>query len=125
MRMVVFTSSTDNITLKIDPAVVLATRKSGDDKVLELKLYVDGQMTKHIAAADPNTQYAPKESTTLTGSPKAPTTAAVTNTTQIASTAFCTGGGDSAQQCAGPESVAGKSGSDRNVKGPNSSANGK
>ena len=88
VRMVLITSSTDNITLKIDPAVVLATRKYVDDKVLELKLYVDDQMAKHIAAADPHTQYAPKESPTLTGTPKAPTAAAGTNTTQIASTAF-------------------------------------
>jgi len=88
VRMVLITSSTDNITLKIDPAVVLATRKYVDDKVLELKLYVDDQMAKHIAAADPHTQYAPKESPTLTGTPKVPTAAAGTNTTQIASTAF-------------------------------------
>ncbi|QBX80583.1 phage tail protein [Citrobacter tructae] len=88
VRMVLITSSTDNITLKIDPAVVLATRKYVDDKVLELKVYVDDQMAKHIAAADPHTQYAPKESPTLTGTPKAPTAAAGTNTTQIASTAF-------------------------------------
>lgn len=88
VRMVLITSSTDNITLKIDPAVVLATRKYVDDKVLELKVYVDDQMAKHIAAADPHTQYAPKESPTLTGMPKAPTAAAGTNTTQIASTAF-------------------------------------
>lgn len=88
VRMVLITSSTDNITLKIDPAVVLATRKYVDDKVLELKVYVDDQMAKHIAAADPHTQYAPKESPTLTGTPKAPTAAAGTNTTQIATTAF-------------------------------------
>lgn len=88
VRMVLITSSTDNITLKIDPAVVLATRKYVDDKVLELKVYVDELMAKHIAAADPHTQYAPKESPTLTGTPKAPTAPAGTNTTQIASTAF-------------------------------------
>nr|WP_249893277.1 phage tail protein [Salmonella enterica] len=88
VRMVMITSSTDNITLKIDPAVVLATRKYVDDKVLELKVYVDDLMEKHIAATDPHTQYAPKESPTLTGTPKAPTAPAGTNTTQIASTAF-------------------------------------
>ncbi|CZZ91594.1 phage tail protein [Enterobacter kobei] len=88
VRMVLITSSTDNITLKIDPSVVLATRKYVDDKVLELKVYVDDLMAKHIAAADPHTQYAPKESPTLTGTPKAPTAPAGTNTTQIASTAF-------------------------------------
>lgn len=88
VRMVLITNSTDNITLKIDPSVVLATRKYVDDKVLELKVYVDDLMAKHIAAADPHTQYAPKESPTLTGTPKAPTAPAGTNTTQIASTAF-------------------------------------
>lgn len=88
VRMVLITSSTDNITLKIDPAVVLATRKYVDDKVLELKVYVDDLMAKHIAAVDPHTQYAPKESPTLTGTPKAPTAPAGTNTTQIANTAF-------------------------------------
>ena len=88
VRMVLIASSTDNITLKIDPAVVLATRKYVDDKVLELRVYVDDQMAKHIAAADPHTQYAPKDSPTLTGTPKVPTAAAGNNTTQIASTAF-------------------------------------
>ncbi|HAS1784437.1 TPA: phage tail protein [Enterobacter cloacae] len=68
--------------------MVLATRRYVDDKVLELKVYVDDQMAKHIAAADPHTQYAPKASPTLTGIPKAPTAAAGNNTTQLATTAF-------------------------------------
>lgn len=88
VRMVLITSSTDNITLKIDPSVVLATRKYVDDKVLELKVYVDELMAAHLAAADPHTQYAPKASPTFTGTPKAPTAAAGNNTTQIATTAF-------------------------------------
>ncbi|HDI9654386.1 TPA: phage tail protein [Escherichia coli] len=88
VRMVLITSSTDNITLKIDPAVVLATRKYVDDKVLELKVYVDDLMAKHLAAPDPHSQYAPKESPTFTGTPKAPTPAAGNNTTQLATTAF-------------------------------------
>ena len=88
VRMVLITSSTDNITLKIDPAVVLATRKYVDDKVLELKVYADDQMAKHLAAPDPHSQYAPKESPTFTGTPKAPTPAAGNNTTQIATTEF-------------------------------------
>ncbi|UTD17917.1 phage tail protein [Citrobacter sp. SX206] len=88
VRMVLITSSTDNITLKIDPAVVLATRKYVDDKVLELKVYVDDLMAKHLAAADPHTQYAPKASPTFTGTPKAPTAAAGNNSTQLANTAF-------------------------------------
>ncbi|STM96076.1 phage-related tail fiber protein-like protein [Escherichia coli] len=88
VRMVLITSSTDNITLKIDPAVVLATRKYVDDKALELKVYVDDQMAKHLAAPDPHSQYAPKASPTFTGTPKAPTPAAGNNTTQVATTAF-------------------------------------
>ncbi|MBB2400236.1 MULTISPECIES: phage tail-collar fiber domain-containing protein [unclassified Escherichia] len=88
VRMVLVTSSTDNITLKIDPAVVLATRRYVDDKALELKVYVDDLMAKHLAAPDPHSQYAPKESPTFTGTPKAPTPAAGNNTTQIATTAF-------------------------------------
>ncbi|HHR5054376.1 TPA: phage tail protein [Escherichia coli] len=88
VRMVLITSSTDNITLKIDPAVVLATRKYVEDKALELKVYVDDQMAKHLAALDPHSQYAPKESPTFTGTPKAPTPAAGNNTTQLATTAF-------------------------------------
>ncbi|HAW4093371.1 TPA: phage tail protein, partial [Escherichia coli] len=88
VHMVLITSSTDNITLKIDPAVVLATRKYVDDKALELKVYVDDLMAKHLAAPDPHSQYAPKESPTFTGTPKAPTPAAGNNTTQLATTAF-------------------------------------
>ncbi|HAT2746549.1 TPA: phage tail protein [Citrobacter farmeri] len=88
VRMVLITSNTDNITLKIDPAVVLATRKYVDDKVLELKVYVDDLMAKHVAANDPHTQYAPKDSPSFTGTPKAPTAAAGNNSTQLANTAF-------------------------------------
>ncbi|CAM7345353.1 phage tail protein [Citrobacter portucalensis] len=88
VRMVLITSSTDNIILKIDPAVVLATRKYVDDKVLELKVYVDDLMAKHLAAVDPHSQYAPKDSPTLTGMPKTPTPPAGNNSTLIASTAF-------------------------------------
>ncbi|QWV64328.1 phage tail protein [Escherichia coli] len=88
VRMVLITSSTDKITLKIDPAVVLATRKYVDDKVLELKVYADDQMAKHLAAPDPHSQYAQKESPTFTGTPKAPTPAAGNNTTQVATTEF-------------------------------------
>ncbi|ECH9211392.1 TPA: phage tail protein [Salmonella enterica] len=88
VRMVLITSSTDNITLKIDPAVVLATRKYVDDKALELKVYVDDLMAKHLAAPDPHSQYAQKDSPTLTGTPKVPTPAAGNSTKQIANTEF-------------------------------------
>ncbi|EAX5118985.1 MULTISPECIES: phage tail protein [Salmonella] len=88
VRMVLITSSTDNITLKIDPAVVLATRKYVDDKALELKVYVDDLMARHLAAPDPHSQYAQKDSPTLTGIPKVPTPAAGNSTKQIANTEF-------------------------------------
>ncbi|EHC0282096.1 phage tail protein [Salmonella enterica] len=88
VRMVLITSSTDNITLKIDPAVVLATRKYVDDKALELKVYIDDLMAKHLAAPDPHSQYAQKDSPTLTGIPKVPTPAAGNSTKQIANTEF-------------------------------------
>ena len=88
IRMILVVSNTEAITLKIDPSVVLATRKYVDDEVLELRLYVDDQMRKHIAAQDPHTQYAQKHNPTFTGEPKAPTPAAGNNTTRIATTAF-------------------------------------
>lgn len=88
IRMILVVTNTEAITLKIDPSVVLATRKYVDDEVLELRLYVDDQMSKHIAAQDPHTQYAQKHNPTFTGEPKAPTPAAGNNTTRIATTAF-------------------------------------
>ncbi|EHN2352184.1 phage tail protein [Escherichia coli] len=88
IRMILVVTNTEAITLKIDPSVVLATRKYVDDEVLELKLYVDDQMRNHIAAQDPHTQYAQKHNPTFTGEPKALTPAAGNNTTRIATTAF-------------------------------------
>ncbi|WP_244583466.1 phage tail protein, partial [Escherichia coli] len=88
IRMILVVTNTEAITLKIDPSVVLATRKYVDDEVLELRLYVDDQMSKHIAAQDPHTQYAQKHNPTFTGEPKAPTPAEGNNTTRIATTAF-------------------------------------
>ncbi|QGX92068.1 phage tail protein [Tatumella sp. TA1] len=88
VRMILITRSTDNITLKIDPSIVLATRKVVDDKVIELTAYIDDKLAKHVAAADPHTQYAPKVSPELTGVPKAPTAGAGANSKQIATTEF-------------------------------------
>ncbi|WP_432652384.1 phage tail protein [Pectobacterium sp. PL152] len=45
-------------------------------------------LAKHTAAADPHTQYAPKENPTFTGTPKAPTPATDSNSQQVATTAF-------------------------------------
>lgn len=87
VRMVLIVSSTEAVTLKIDPSVVLATRKYVDDKVIEVKAYADGLMVAHLAAADPHSQYAPKASPALTGKPTAPTAAKTDNSTQLATTA--------------------------------------
>ncbi|MDQ8579968.1 phage tail protein [Klebsiella sp. CN_Kp091] len=57
VRMVLITSSTDNITLKIDPAVVLATRQYVDDTAIEVRLYTDEAMKAHLAEANPHAQY--------------------------------------------------------------------
>ncbi|EPC8046417.1 phage tail protein [Yersinia enterocolitica] len=47
VRMVLIVSSTDAVTLKIDPSVVLATRKYADDKAIEVKQYADNLLTEH------------------------------------------------------------------------------
>ncbi|RBO11104.1 phage tail protein, partial [Pantoea sp. 3_1284] len=88
VRMIIIMNSADAVTLKIDPSVVLATRKYVDDAVIEVKAYADGLMAAHLKSSDPHTQYAPKASPTLTGIPKAPTAAAGNSSTQLATTAF-------------------------------------
>lgn len=87
IRMILIVSSTEAVTLKIDPSVVLATRKYVDDKVIEVKAYADALMAAHLAAADPHSQYAPKASPALTGTPNAPTPVKTDNTTRLATTA--------------------------------------
>ncbi len=57
IRMVLIVSSTAAVTLKIDPSVVLATRKYVDDKVIEVKAYADDLMKAHIENAHPHKQY--------------------------------------------------------------------
>ncbi|MCA5919226.1 phage tail protein [Pectobacterium brasiliense] len=88
VRMILIVSSTDAVTLKIDPSVVLATRGYVDNAVIEVKAYADNVMRLHLAAADPHPQYAPKASPALTGKPTAPTAAQTSNDTQLATTAF-------------------------------------
>ncbi|MEQ9889509.1 phage tail protein [Pectobacterium zantedeschiae] len=88
VRMILIVSSTDAVTLKIDPAVVLATRSYVDNAVIEVKAYADNVMRLHLAAADPHPQYAPKASPALTGKPTAPTATQASNDTQLATTAF-------------------------------------
>ncbi|EPJ9637653.1 phage tail protein [Klebsiella pneumoniae] len=88
VRMILIVSSTAAVTLKIDPSVVLATRQYVDDRIIQVKSYVDQKMAAHVAAADPHKQYAPKESPALTGRPTAPTAEGKDSSTQIANTAF-------------------------------------
>lgn len=57
IRMILVVSSTSAITLKIDPSVVLATRKYVDDAVIEVKGYADKLMKDHGAKANPHKQY--------------------------------------------------------------------
>jgi len=88
IRLVLIVSSAASVTLKIDPAVVLATRQYVDNKVIEVKSYTDDKLESHLAAANPHPQYAPIYSPILTGTPKAPTQQADDSTTAIATTAF-------------------------------------
>lgn len=57
IRVILIVSSTQAVTLKIDPSVVLATRQYVDDQIIQVKAYVDQQLAAHIAASDPHQQY--------------------------------------------------------------------
>ena len=68
VRMIIIVSSTSAVTLKIDPAVVLATRKYADDSLIvakqyadtllaQAKKYNDDQLSLHISAVNPHAQY--------------------------------------------------------------------
>jgi Phage tail-collar fibre protein len=57
IRMILIVSSTAAVTLKIDPSVVLATRKYVDDNAIEVKAYADDLLDKHAKASDPHKQY--------------------------------------------------------------------
>ncbi len=57
IRMTLIVSSTAAVTLKIDPSLVLATRKYVDDKIIEVKAYSDDLLKQHVAAANPHAQY--------------------------------------------------------------------
>lgn len=50
VRMILIINSTDAITLKIDPSLVLATRKYVDDAVIKMKGYADSVMKTHTDA---------------------------------------------------------------------------
>jgi phage-related tail fiber protein len=57
VRMILIVNSTDAITLKIDPSVVLATRKYVDEAILTVRQYAEELMTEHNGAANPHKQY--------------------------------------------------------------------
>ena len=114
IRMILVVTNTEAITLKIDPSVVLATRKYVDDKISEheqsrrhpdASLTVKGftQLSSAInsesetlaatpkavkAVMDETNKKAPLNSPALTGTPTTPTAPQGANSTQIASTAF-------------------------------------
>jgi hypothetical protein len=54
VRIVLIVASTAAIELKIDPSVILATRKYVDDQDITVRAYSDAQLAKHLAAADPH-----------------------------------------------------------------------
>lgn len=58
VRMILIINSTDAVTLKIDPSVVLATRQYVDDKAIEVKAYADDLMAKHLKDPNPHPKYA-------------------------------------------------------------------
>lgn len=58
IRVILIVSSTQSVSLKIDPSVVLATRQYVDDKVIEVRAYADKLMALHAEADDPHKQYA-------------------------------------------------------------------
>jgi len=57
VRMILIINSTDAITLKIDPSVVLATRKYVDDSILTVRQYADKLLADHLEAENPHDQY--------------------------------------------------------------------
>ena len=57
VRMILIVNSTDAITLKIDPSVVLATRKYVDESILTVRQYADKLLADHLAAENPHDQY--------------------------------------------------------------------
>ncbi|HCL9811222.1 TPA: phage tail protein [Escherichia coli] len=114
IRMILVVTNTEAITLKIDPSVVLATRKYVDDKISEheqSRRHPDASLaakgftqlssainseSETLAATpkavkvvmDETNKKAPLNSPALTGTPTTPTAPQGTNSTQIASTAF-------------------------------------
>lgn len=58
VRIVLIVASTAAIELKIDPSVILATRKYVDEQAGSVLVHADRQLAAHLAAADPHPQLA-------------------------------------------------------------------
>lgn len=54
VRIVLIVASTAAIELKIDPSIILSTRKYVDDQDITVRAYSDAQLAKHLAATDPH-----------------------------------------------------------------------
>ncbi|OEZ46290.1 hypothetical protein JAB1_51890 [Janthinobacterium sp. MP5059B] len=54
VRIVLIVASTAAIELKIDPSVILATRKYVDDQDITVRAYSDEKLAKHLASLDPH-----------------------------------------------------------------------
>lgn len=54
VRIVLIVASTAAIELKIDPSVILATRKYVDEQAGSVLVHADRQLAAHLAAADPH-----------------------------------------------------------------------
>ncbi|MED5594520.1 phage tail protein [Janthinobacterium sp. P210006] len=54
VRIVLIVASTAAIELKIDPSIILATRKYVDDQDITVRAYSDEQLAKHLVATDPH-----------------------------------------------------------------------
>ncbi|QHM72477.1 hypothetical protein C7M51_02790 [Mixta intestinalis] len=57
VRMILIVNSAAAVTLKIDPSIVLATRKYVDDKAIEVRAYADKVMQTHLTEKNPHPQY--------------------------------------------------------------------
>jgi len=57
IRVILIVSSTEAVTLKIDPSVVLATRKYVDDAIIAVKFSVNEKFQEHIDDENPHHQY--------------------------------------------------------------------
>lgn len=88
VRMILIVNSTDTVTLKVDPSVVLATRQYVDDQNTQVSKHLDELVAQHVSDPNPHPQYAFRESPQFTGVPTAPTAAEGNNSTQLATTAY-------------------------------------